>query len=220
MKKTLFLTLAMFLCLAISAHAFVWDEEPGWTDSNVEDHSDPDEPYSDIYDNTYFGYTGDDYSGYYLGTIEGNTEHHMLDAIDYYLDYRGWPAREYEITKVDDIEKIEGNTYTAGDLRITWEHDLFSGTWTWSGDDYGLGFYAVKGGPEFALYLVDPADTEGIWTTRHLLNPGGNIPEISHFAAVEIPKSTVPEPTTMLLFGTGLLGLGILGRRKFMPRKQ
>ncbi len=37
---------------------------------------------------------------------------------------------------------------------------------------------------------------------------------------IQFRIATVPEPTTLLLFGTGLLGLAFFGRKRFMAKKQ
>lgn len=174
------------------------------------------DPSKDTYDGGYYGYTGTDYSGYYLGTVAGNTTQSLIDVIDFY--YYELEGEALDITlddsiKVDDVD--EGN-YTEGSLSITASPDLKSGTWSFS-DSTALGFYAVKGGTEYALYFVDPAQSSGDWTSRHTLNDGENIPEISHFSAVPV-ASPVPEPASMLLLGAGLAGISAFGRRRRMKK--
>ena len=229
MKKAFLLAWTIVLCLAFSAHALpLWNEESGWYDSSVHDRSDT-ESELDLYYEDFYGYkyigdtnTENEYSGYYLGTIGGNTRHHMLNAINYYLAFRGLAYEYIQKTKVDDIESPGPGSDTYGQLQVDWDEDLFSGSWKWTSEnDFEVTFYAVMGGNEFALYLVDPIASEGSWTARHLLNNGGNIPDISHFSvATTNPGLTpIPEPTTILMFGTGLLVLAWMGRRKMQQKK-
>ena len=90
-----------------------------------------------------------------------------------------------------------------------------SGTWTTSTDGTVISFYAVKAANAYALYLVDPADSSGSWSTYDLWKAGygGNgALTISHIVGYN--PSSVPEPSILILLGTGLIGILGVGRRK------
>lgn len=170
---------------------------------------------TDIWSNTYGGYSMDNtdadtnFTGYYLGTVLGNDnfdlQHQDLQAIlAYYLSQSGVT---YEFAKVefpDTVDDVLTVTYNAGNK---------TGTWVVVGG-VEVYFYTVKASTEYALYYVDPASTSGVWTTAHLVNNKGNIPTISHLTVATDPGTSVPEPATMLLFGTGIAGLAGVIRRK------
>ena len=221
MKKITLLTFLISMSLVFTAHAL-----PLWDDSSITYNdmtftvTDRSSDFNDVDldENYYYGYSGDDYSGYYLGTIEGNTTPDLMEAaIAYYLnEIQKYDFGDITIYKVDGIDN-ESERGADDPLVVTWESSLKTGTWTWDVVGFGLGFYAVKGANEFALYFVDPAQSEGIWTTRHLLTNGGKQPEISHFAAAPtaIP---VPEPGILILLGAGLIGLAAFSRVKIKSK--
>lgn len=174
-------------------------------------------------DDVYFGYTGKDYSGYYIGTIIGNDANQdftpFLNIINYYLADESFIS--FNHLKVDYKNKNQGYAVSEDkNITLTVTFDVFkdeyepiSGKWSLN-NSYGFGFYAVKGGNEFALYFVDPAKSSGIWTTRHLTNGNGNNhPAISHLSGAPTLVHA-PEPSSLLLLGGGLLGLGYVVRRR------
>jgi hypothetical protein len=168
-------------------------------------------------DQTYYGYTGDTWTGYYLGTVTGVTSgnEEFENLVNYYLGTTS--SIITEIYKVDRGQEEEGYP-----LVVNYEAGNQSGTWSLSVQGQGLGFYGVKSANELAIYYVYPADTSGIWTTAHLLTPNANEenqneenqPEISHLSAASVTSTPVPEPGTVLLLGAGLLGLALYGRKR------
>lgn len=161
------------------------------------------------YSNSYAGYTSALWSGYYLGTFAGNDDPgDVLALARIYLD-------DDDFT-FDVAFKVDEPAETDGSLTIDYDSEK-SGTWSLS-KPYEIGFYTVKASNHFALFYVDPFQSSGIWSTTNILNNGGNIPAISHFSAFPTEGGfgggEIPEPSTLLLIGTGILGLGIFGRKR------
>ena len=71
---------------------------------------------------------------------------------------------------------------------------------------------AGKFGLAYKLYSFDTTPNQ---VTIRLSNKGGSDPQVNFD---KVTLAAVPEPTTMLLFGTGLLGIAGFTRRKFRNR--
>lgn len=140
----------------------------------------------------------------------------------YHLDGSGQTA---SATGLGGITFVVGTTL--GDDEGTW-----TVTWTDSNSSApaNLPLYVdlallLNGGNNNAAYLfssvllpVSPATGSGAFNIQ-FLNNGGNQPNISHLTLAGRIGSTpriieVPEPASLMMFGAGLLGLWIVGRRR------
>ena len=87
-----------------------------------------------------------------------------------------------------------------------------------SGNPYSILYYDVKAGPNSDLIEVSNPGAAVDWTTdwSNLLVGRGNVPDVSHIDVfgLDPPPSPVPEPASLTLFASALLGLGFLTHRK------
>lgn len=186
MKKLTLCVLVILFGVAMNANASLFTAED-----------------TDIYgtwDASHNGYWGAEWSGYYIGYFAENDSEDLLKSLA--ETYLGEALTSVAYSKVDPLP---------GDGGILYADGVYNGTWSVD-SPYALGFYAVKAGPQFALYYVDPYQTSGIWSTIHLTVGKDQMPEISHLSALA-ETAPVPEPATLILLGSGLLGLAGVRRK-------
>jgi len=154
-------------------------------------------------------------SGALVGVFSGNDNDY--DYIESLLEsYSGLDLDGLLYGKIDEGDGI-GST-TEGSLSITTEDLTGDDPYQWGSwsSDVSLIGYSLKGSDKFALYYLDPNSgpwTSGYWNMYDVLNNGDQNPTLSHFTGY----APIPEPATMLLLGSGLLGLAAF-RRKFRKR--
>ena len=151
-----------------------------------------------IWNSYYKGYysSTEEWSGYYIGSFSGVANEIPLET----------NASAYLGESFDGYwAKVDATSGTSGYLTTTADSDNLSGTWSLS-NSFELGFYAVKGGPEYGLYYVEPYQSSGNWSTIHLENRGGQQPTISHLGSIA-GSTPVPEPPVIFISILNLLGM-------------
>lgn len=159
-------------------------------------------------------------SGTFLGVIEENVNsyNYLLDWLnDKSIDTTGLIQTAVEIYGYDGSgsDKLLGTTGDS-DGKLDVDTDIYtSGTWKTVLSSSVLSYYIIKASTYSALYRQDPADSVGSWSTYDLwvAKDKGETLTVSHFV-VGGGAAPVPEPSTLLLLGGGLIGLAYYRRRK------
>ncbi|MBW2740133.1 MAG: PEP-CTERM sorting domain-containing protein [Deltaproteobacteria bacterium] len=148
-------------------------------------------------------------SGDFLFIESGNNEGNNLEAVELLVEGAlGYGADEFDLTVTTSVSYSTDDGGNTG----TWEAN--------SSPDAVISFYVVKAANAYAMYFVNPAEGTGSWSTFDLWADGygGADLEISHYTGYNSTTAPVPEPSTILLMGSGLLGLVGYNRKRFSKK--
>lgn len=168
-------------------------------------------------------------TGTYMYTVSGNDPSNpSADLTAFEAEINQWfidnsivfgPVDLEFYAKTDEpSETVTEDNNNGSTLNLLYANDKKAGTFQAGAP---VDFYSVKAGNQYALYWLDPAVANAIWSTEDLLVGNGNQPVVSHISTwrqvnstTPPPTNPIPEPSTMLLLGTGIAGLAAVGRRK------
>lgn len=132
------------------------------------------------------GFVGnaDDCAGWYLGN--DSNQQSLVET----------EMSDWGFTDVTEVMKVEGSQWSTSEGPFS-----FGGVYT----NFAV---AVKAGNQFSLFHFASAADAFSFDLSEVSNGG------SHWALYNGEQTTVPEPGTMLLLGTGLLGMAFARRRE------
>lgn len=156
------------------------------------------------------------FSGVYMFTVIGLNNDTVDNMVQVESAAETWFSTEKNQTV--DLEfvfysKVEKPDTSSTDMTVAYLPGNKSGTWTTTDP---VEFYTVKASTEFALYWLEGGASSGLWSTQHLRTNRGNVPEVSHLSTwnqVDAPPP-IPEPSTLILLGAGLVGLAYARRSR------
>jgi hypothetical protein len=117
----------------------------------------------------------------------------------------------------EDDEPIAGTWATFDGFELSTTDPVVPDMSTISWDplsDTFIDILIVKAGNYASFFSSDFASTYGTWNTAFLPTNGNNPIEMSHVRG-SVGTAPVPEPSTIVLMGLGLVGLAGIGRKKF-----
>lgn len=164
------------------------------------------------------------YTGEYVGVFNGNDVGAQGTGASEIVNHLSSShAINIGVNNVSILSKVptqDGQSWpTSGPLVVTDNNGsaitgkVTYGNWTSTTTIY---FYTIKAGNGFELYHIEGGASSGTWAIQDLKagNNNQNTPGISHFTTWTY-ESAVPIPPSVILFGSGLIGVvGLTRRRK------
>jgi hypothetical protein len=141
------------------------------------------------------------------GAYPGNDPSYVPDIVALLNGYTGGPWTWVGKTNVGETSTWASSVPGVVVGTITFASPIttpFAMTFK-AGDQFSIYYYANAGG---SMSSVD-FNTYGV----NVLNPGSNVNALSH-TSLYVGTNVVPEPATVLLLATGLLGLGFVEARR------
>lgn len=157
-------------------------------------------------------------TGEHFFTGEGNNEGALFNTGDLELIIEAELELDTGFTLVNttDAVTVVGYDYNGdvvGDVTTA-----ASGTYQVDTDQYpgGIEIYAVKAGNFYALYLENPGEIYGSWSTYDtwIAKGQGESLEVSHFTGYNGGGVSIPDASVMLLLGSSFLVLAVFSKKR------
>ena len=146
-----------------------------------------------------------------LFIIQGNIKHTRYDIADTNISTSG----DDLLVAADNVSN-SGTVGFLGNNYYLWDKSDGNFSFKFNDeDDHRLGSHATYQGDFVGWGWLNPTSQSDPTNVQHIADSDWLFTAES---GPQVTRTPVPEPTTMLLLGTGLLGLVGLGRRKFLKK--